>query len=353
MSSEKLKIVFEFIQKNQGCNTQQIVEGVNDSVSRMVVFKILDELLKDGLIIFKEFNRRDKNYFSNENNEYVKIKNDIDEFKQKYYDLLEKLLESPTVSSLKKASDKNDFSLNKNEKLRILENLRTLPYEYKIAERIFDTIRLGIRRIEFDYSILYDSIYNPDFYKDINNGKPSTLNDSEQLAKQILKTSSQVSKVLDKYYILVKRSGYGRIHLWTVYIYLLFTHFFNLRCIGVWPAIIQDKKILNDLNKLVYEEILEINNKIFTFFSNAGGLMLDINEVIKNFNSPLLFIQKEVIMQMICDYKSLNLGKEIEEIVKLLNQVSFNEKNFMPVEFFLEKTNEFCKEVLKMKSIRV
>lgn len=352
MGSEKLKIVLEFIQKNQGCNTQQIVKGVNDNVSRVVVFKILDELLRDGIIIIKEFNRRDKNYFPNENNEYVKIKKDIDEFKQKYYDLLKKLWESPTVSSLKKASDKNDFSLSKNEKLRILENLLILPYEYKIAEKIFDTIKLGIHRIEFDYSILYDSIYNPDFYRDTNNGKLPNLSHSKQRAKQILKTSSQVSKVMDQYYILVKRSGYGRIYLWTIYIYLLFTHFFNLRCIGVWPSVIQDKKILNDLNKLVYEEILEINNKIYSFFSNAGGLMLDVNEVIKNFNSQLMLVQKEVIMQMICDYKSLNLGKEIEDIVKLLNQVSFNEKNFMPVEFFLEKINEFCKEVLNLKSIR-
>ena len=83
--------IIEYITNHQGCNIQDVIRGVEDYVSRVTVFNILDSLEKVGAIRRQKDkpNSRDHKLFVDTNNPLISLPKEFDEFKKSYYPLLE------------------------------------------------------------------------------------------------------------------------------------------------------------------------------------------------------------------------------------------------------------------------
>ena len=57
------KLVMDFIRENQGCNAQDIVNGLKKDLSRGPIFDTLNELIKEGAVTDEKINRRDHSTF--------------------------------------------------------------------------------------------------------------------------------------------------------------------------------------------------------------------------------------------------------------------------------------------------
>lgn len=83
--------IIEYITNHQGCNIQEVIRGVENYVSRVTVFNILDSLEKVGAIRRQKDkpNSRDHKLFVDTNNPLISLPKEFDEFKKTYYSLLE------------------------------------------------------------------------------------------------------------------------------------------------------------------------------------------------------------------------------------------------------------------------
>jgi hypothetical protein len=82
------EIVLTFIGNNPMCSAQNVVDGVEDKLSRTPVFEMLKELIKEGSVIDEKINRRDHRFVINKNNPLVSIRKDLEEFEKAYFPLL-------------------------------------------------------------------------------------------------------------------------------------------------------------------------------------------------------------------------------------------------------------------------
>ncbi|MFZ0510053.1 MAG: hypothetical protein WAM14_00480 [Candidatus Nitrosopolaris sp.] len=87
--------ILDYITSHQGCNGQDVVRGVENYVSRVTVFNILDSLEKVGAIRIQKDkpNSRDFKLFVDANNPLISLPTEFDEFKRYYYPLLETVKE--------------------------------------------------------------------------------------------------------------------------------------------------------------------------------------------------------------------------------------------------------------------
>lgn len=85
--------IIEYITNHQGCNIQEVIKEVEDYVSRVTVFNILDSLEKVGAIRKHKDkpNSRDHKLFVDTNNPLISLPKEFDEFKKYYYPLLERV----------------------------------------------------------------------------------------------------------------------------------------------------------------------------------------------------------------------------------------------------------------------
>jgi hypothetical protein len=81
----------DFIGENQGCNAQDIVNGLKKDLSRGPIFDTLRELRKEGALRDEKINRRDHRYFLNEDNLLVSIPAELDQFKDYYFNLIDEV----------------------------------------------------------------------------------------------------------------------------------------------------------------------------------------------------------------------------------------------------------------------
>jgi hypothetical protein len=81
----------DFIGENQGCNAQDIVNGLKKDLSRGPIFDTLIELIKEGAIRDEKINRRDHRFFLNEDNLLISIPAELDQFKDYYYNLIDEV----------------------------------------------------------------------------------------------------------------------------------------------------------------------------------------------------------------------------------------------------------------------
>lgn len=350
VSEKRIREVEEFIEKNPGLSKESIVQGMKDYSSRVIVYEIINELKTTKRVREIKENRRELLYFSNDKSEYVIIKRQIDVFKESYFNLMEKSFNHPLISNTVRIIANRNNLIDKNGEKKLL--LMSLPNEYLIAEEMYKVIKVTLSQIEFKYSNLFNSIYHPSIYKLVKNKETINLEEIREIAKEITSITIGIKSVIDTYYTIVKTSIYFRIHFWLIYIFLVFVHLINLRSITIWPNIVKEMKenrVLNILNKLAYDEILEINSAIIKSFSGSGNIFSEIQETMRSIPSTYQFVEKQSIMQMACDFKSINLDKEIESVMESLRKISDDDKNIISLEFYLQKINEFCIQVLNSK----
>jgi hypothetical protein len=82
-----------FIRDNKGCRAQDIVDGLMQVVglSRVPIFRILTELVKEGAVTDEKVNRREHRYFLNDDNPLVSVPAELDQFKDYFFKLIDEV----------------------------------------------------------------------------------------------------------------------------------------------------------------------------------------------------------------------------------------------------------------------
>jgi RNAse (barnase) inhibitor barstar len=81
----------DFMRENQGCNAQDIVDGIKKDLSRGPIFDTLSELIKEGAVTNEKVNRREHRFFLNGDNPLVSIPVELDHFKDYFFKLIDEV----------------------------------------------------------------------------------------------------------------------------------------------------------------------------------------------------------------------------------------------------------------------
>jgi hypothetical protein len=84
-----IKLVVDYISNHQGCKAEEVVEGVKKHLSRVPVYRTLEDLVKDGTVKDQATNRRDHKLYVDFNNLLVSVPKELEGFKKAYLNLLQ------------------------------------------------------------------------------------------------------------------------------------------------------------------------------------------------------------------------------------------------------------------------
>jgi hypothetical protein len=117
MTDEKRqKIIIEYIKSNKFCNKQRVVKGVENRISRRTVFRILHKLIEEGAINIhvkdkKKQNARDHQLVVNEDNPFVFVPLELEEFEKAYFNLVDKVFFGVEPKLRQAIAEEEDLSL--------------------------------------------------------------------------------------------------------------------------------------------------------------------------------------------------------------------------------------------------
>jgi hypothetical protein len=82
--------LIEFINNNEGCTIEQVVEGLKENFSRVPIYQKLKILLKEGVVKDESTNRRDRRLYVDKNNPSVSIPQQLRDIEKRFKNLLNK-----------------------------------------------------------------------------------------------------------------------------------------------------------------------------------------------------------------------------------------------------------------------
>jgi hypothetical protein len=156
--SMRRKIIINYIDNNQGCSAQQIVDGVINDISRRPVFDTLRSLVKEGAVLDEKVNRRDHRYFLATNNPIISVQKELEELKTYF---------NPFVEKAKQELSKH-LRMEYDEKLRGLRyNKEVLMHTLEIFQELvniytYRALLIWPRRIKDPETLnrLYLTVFN-------------------------------------------------------------------------------------------------------------------------------------------------------------------------------------------------
>ena len=302
----------------------EIVSGVSNSASRVVVFRIISELVKEWVVENKARNRRDSSLYLKEDNLLLKLQQELDQFEKAYLNLLDKS---------KERIDKKDFTtiakiivLSSPEPKKWNDEDRLKFHKYE-QDNILDYIINSNEFIELNKKIKeYHS--KKDIQKLLNN-----INSYLKLSKNLsvmqkmdlgslrgkLDEFRENTMKLKQYYSKLDYEEWAKDFEFDVIIITLTQLFFLLsdilfyRLTFIWSKNIQDKYLLHQLSILVFDKISKINSKLSEYINSVDHLLPKheyITQIINNrFESQSWSIRMSRYF-----YRGLNMEKYIDEL---------------------------------------
>jgi hypothetical protein len=94
---DRHKVIIDFIRSHPFCNVQSVVQGVENDISRVTVFKLLRELIESGAVKRhlennQKRNARDHKLFVEESNPLVSVRLELEKFEKAYFNLFDKAI---------------------------------------------------------------------------------------------------------------------------------------------------------------------------------------------------------------------------------------------------------------------
>lgn len=315
------EIVFDFIKTNLGCKTEDVVEGLKEYSSRMIVYDILAELERENIIVNKKPNRRDNSYYPNNENQFVILKEEIREFRNSFNNLLLNTKSNPKFIDALSIIN-SELDLKPDKKLKTKNLVLNEKKNFDTASSIY------LRRYELlnqTFDILL-SISNFDKFKSndhFNNKTIYKIPDEKYLqikygVNHVRSNISKANNLLKRYEDCIKKTNFMSLILWTIYLFHIFISSVTLKSLVWLPSIVVNKDILVKLNKEILEEVIEINMELTDFLSNTR--MINASKFFESI-FDLSVEQKMVISQMIREYSIFGLETEIISVIHSLKRI--------------------------------
>jgi hypothetical protein len=313
--------VEEYVRNHMGCKAEDIVKGLENSMSRKVIFDALTELVNENRIINKSNSRRDKSYFPNTTSEFVILKEEIRKFRNSFNSLLRNSKSNVKfINALSIISSELDLIPDKKLKTKnlVLNEKKNFDKASSIYleryELLNETLDILLRISKFDKFKSNEHFDKKPIFK---------IPDEEYLhikyaVKKVKSYILKADDLLKRYEDCIKETSFTCLILWAIYLFHMFVSSITLKSLTRLSSIVVNKDILVKLNKEIFEEVIEINMELTTFISstnmiNASNFFEDI------FNLPV--DQKMVISQMIKDYSIFGLKEEIISVINSLKRI--------------------------------
>jgi len=113
---DRQRIIISFIRSHKFCNIQSVVEGVQNHVSRVTVFKLLRELIDSGAVRIysgnnQKKNARDHKLIVDEDNPLISVRLELEEFESAFFDFFYKEIKEfgPQLNAARESGEKRVF----------------------------------------------------------------------------------------------------------------------------------------------------------------------------------------------------------------------------------------------------
>ena len=198
---DRRKLILDFILSNHGCSNKDIQDGLSSGLTITVISRIINDLIRDGIIQ----NKGGKNLnilIPVEDNEISFTEKWLLDFKQKYFILIAKVLESPSIKKTIKSISTDTEEPTLDEKLITGKTLGVIYSEFKKSNEIYSMIE------HLQSKILYNSdITSNEDFNNRNLGVVERTMSKSQMRK-MAEASKRLVQDIEKYRDL--RSEYSR-----------------------------------------------------------------------------------------------------------------------------------------------
>jgi hypothetical protein len=111
-NQQRRNTLIEFIRKHPGCTKEKIVKQEAIQISRVTVFKLLEELKNEGIVdeVMEKGNSRDHKLFVNTSNLLVIVPKELEEFEKAFFPLFEKAKREFQYRAKKSKFNSSEFS---------------------------------------------------------------------------------------------------------------------------------------------------------------------------------------------------------------------------------------------------
>lgn len=350
--NERRQIIISYIKKNLGCKAEDIVEGVKDKISRRPVFDILKILVSEGVIKDEKTNRRDHRYFPNTENESLIVKNELMDFKDKFFALLEKTQQYLVLLNSTKESH-SIKNLKNSKKNSIRDPIDDYIHHYDKSIRIYQVRSELIYSLIESNKIYYDMLLKYKTYPEIKFDNAESKFSEPAIKKLDERNKANLLKITEitkLYSANIKKAGYLPLVVWPIFIFMTLVYLCNLKSLIKWQRITKDKEIIFNLNKLVFEDILEINKKLIDFIS-TNVTFGKSHEIIESMFGKIQVDSNNQYTQMFTDYSIFNMKNEIRDVINSLSKIK-NQEIIFEEEEDLEIIKEIPQKMLYMLNIK-
>jgi hypothetical protein len=231
----------DYISNHQGCKAEEVVEGVRPQLSRVPVYEILKDLIKEGTVNDQATNRRDHKLYVDFNNLLVSVPKELEEFKKVYSNLLEESKERIRQKDFSKIArilgiDEPDPSKWKESDIH-----HFLDFERKNYSDSFKKIR---------------EVKEEDLIEIVSNAKENAFDVTRSL---LLPTDNATS------------FDFSALTYGAITIFHSFANAYFYRSL-TWSQIIQDKKALNKLYEITHTKIGDIQLHLTEFLTSTNAI---------------------------------------------------------------------------------
>jgi hypothetical protein len=367
--------IINYLRSNPRSSKADIIRHFRDIqlASRMTVLQYIKELETRNIIYGKKERLNSQSFmmYVNEDNEFLSVLTELEEFKEAYFNLLEKSKEfivNKDYSVDAKAlgiEEKDPAKWSKEDKSRYLELVNTKLHDVgkqakeKLREK--SRFKLADERIDQFFhklnEIFYDDRRMESLAKDGKAGIEKLVDELGNIAqgsldkKLILPTIrdymiafkneiSESSQFKQKIIETIKgEGGFLILIIQVVSIFYLFTDIMFFRSTLKWSETIQDKETLSRIYFVVYIKAVEIQFELSRFirstkiFSGNSDSSILRSLVKAKQQSP------NILPSIIWSFKVLNMSPEIERVVTSLRNLNREIVEFDILDFLTTETD--------------
>ncbi|MGD1838706.1 MAG: MarR family transcriptional regulator [Nitrososphaeraceae archaeon] len=316
---KRRQVIIEYIKNHPGCKMEDIVKGVDNFVSRSIVFRIISELVKEKLVENKSTNRRDSALHLKKDNILLSVQQELDRFDDVYSDLIDK--------SIKRINNKNFSEIS--EKIN-LSTTNVYNWTDEDREKFRDYEQKNIRNFILNSNALIKSNKR---IKEIleENKKLSERLESDKLSEDdrvlfgnlMYRLNEIRHEIIDYKNFFedldhdewAKGFEFKILNIILTQIFFLFSDILFCRLTFIWSNNIKDKEILDKLRLLTSDKILHINSKLSKYMNNMK-VMLPEEEYIKEMIDSRYEIQIWPFSMSVYFSKGLKLENDLKKVIE-------------------------------------